>query len=282
MGLGVALALAAAASWGVSDFLGGLASRTVAVPRVLLLVEGAGLLVVLAVAAASGEPVPGGSFPWLAMATGASGVIGLAFFYRGLAVGSMSVVAPLAATGVTLPVVVGLASGDDLSAVTATGLAATFCGVLLAAREESADGAGRATAAGAGLALLAALGFGGFFALNDVVADDSVLWTLVIARATACVLVALPLVRPAARTPAPPSRRIALGIAAIGLIDLFATWMLAEAVTRGELSVVAVLGNLYPVVTVVLATVTLGERLRPLQAAGVAAALAGVALVVAG
>ena len=95
----------------------------------------------------------------------------------------MSIVAPISATGVTLPVVVGIATGDRLSTVVAVGLAVTFVGVLLASREQH-DDAERAAAGklSIALALVAAVGFGSYFVMSDAAADDSVLWLLVLSR----------------------------------------------------------------------------------------------------
>jgi uncharacterized membrane protein len=154
--MAIALALIASACWGLSDFLAGLASRRVAVPFVLLLVEGGGLLVVAAITLATGEPFfSDGKDALSAIAGGLAGVLGLGCFYRALAIGTMSVVAPISAAGVALPVIVGVASGDRPSAIAAAGLAAIVAGVILASREEHADAA--AAAAGRTAVLLALL-----------------------------------------------------------------------------------------------------------------------------
>jgi drug/metabolite transporter (DMT)-like permease len=279
--MAIALALAAAASWGLADFLAGLASRRFSVPVVLLLVEGGGLVVIAAVALLSGAAFfDDASDFWSAVAAGLSGVLGLGCFYRALAIGTMSVVAPISATGVALPVVVGVATGDQLSAVTALGLVAIVAGVVLASREQHDDAAAAATGRTAVvLALLSAVGFGGFFALTDAPADASVPWTLVCARAAALPFVAAIVLR---TRPAWPPRRLGLGIAGVGCIDLLATSLIAIAQTKGDLSVVSVLGGMYPVATVLLAAVVLHERIAPPQVVGVALALGGVGAVAAG
>jgi drug/metabolite transporter (DMT)-like permease len=276
--MAIALALSAAACWGLADFVGGLASRHIPVPVVLLLVQGGGLVVVLAYAL-----VAGGSFfhdgrdVVSALAAGLSGVLALACFYRALAIGTMSVVAPISASGVALPVVVGVATGDRLSAVAAAGLVAIVVGVVLASREEHADDEAQASSrTSVALALVAAVGFGAFFALTDAPADESVPWMLVLARGAA-----LPLVAAAAwrSRPAVLSRRVALGLAVVGTIDLAAMALIGLANTKGALSIVSVLGGMYPVATVVLAAVVLHERLRTPQLLGIALALGGVAAV---
>ncbi len=278
--LAVALALAASSCWGVADFLGGLQSRRVAIPVVLCLVEGTGLLLVLVVIAASGEPAPGTRAALLAVIAGVAGVIALACFFRALAIGTMSIVAPISATGVALPVVVGLVTGDRLSTLVAAGIAVTVTGIVLASRERHDDAeraaAGRRSIA---LALVAAVGFGSYFALSDAAADDSVLWLLVLSRIVPVPALAV-LAR--ARRMRPPSRSRALVLVGAGTVDCSATALYAVANTHGALSIVAVVGSLYPVMTVVLARTFLGERIRPVQQAGVAAALAGVAMIAAG
>src|SRR5215210_7469491 len=118
--MAIPLALSAAVCWGLADFLAGLASRRVSVLAVLLLVEGGGLVVIAAVAlAASPEWFDDTGDALLAAAGGISGVLGLGLFYRALAIGTMSVVAPISASGVALPVVVGVVTGDRPSALAA-------------------------------------------------------------------------------------------------------------------------------------------------------------------
>ena len=147
------------------------------------MVEGTGLVGVLVIIAATGEPFPGTRAAVLALVAGVGGVIALGCFYRALSIGTMSIVAPISATGVALPVVVGIATGDRLSTVVAVGLAVTVVGVVLASREQH-DDAERAAAGrlSVGLALVAAVGFGSYFVLSDAAADDSVLWLLALSR----------------------------------------------------------------------------------------------------
>jgi drug/metabolite transporter (DMT)-like permease len=276
----VALSLAASWCWGVADFTGGLKTKHLPVPLVLLFVEGIGLVWVLAAIAASDEPLPSGRAVAASLVAGAAGVIALGSLYRALALGTMSVVAPISATGVVLPVAVGVATGDALSMLVSAGLVITLAGVLLASREqhESADAAaaGRLSLV---LALLAALGFGSYFVLSDVAADESILWLLALARLVVVpVLGALVLL---ARAPRPIASD-ALPLVLAGTLDVAATGLYALAATKGAISIVSVVGSLYPITTVLLARVVLHERLRPVQAAGVAAAFTGVALIVAG
>jgi drug/metabolite transporter (DMT)-like permease len=276
----VALSLAASWCWGVADFTGGLKTKTLPVPLVLLFVEGVGLVWVLVAIAATGEMLPSGRAVIASLVAGVAGAVALGAFYRALSIGTMSVVAPISATGVILPVGVGVATGDALSVLVSAGLVITIIGVLLASREqhESADeaAAGRLSLI---LALLAAVGFGSYFVLSDVAADESILWLLALARLVVVpVLAAIVLAGHAPR----PRAGDALPLALAGTLDVSATALYAVAATKGAISIVSVVGALYPITTVLLARVVLHERIRPVQAAGVAAAFTGVALIVVG
>ncbi len=278
--LPVLLSLAASSCWGMADFLGGLQSKRVSVAIVLLVVEGTGLVGVLLIIAATGEPFPQTRAVLLALVAGVGGVIALGCFYRALSIGTMSIVAPISATGVALPVVVGIATGDRLSTIVAAGLAVTVIGVVLASREQH-DNAEQAAAGrlSVGLALVAAVGFGSYFVLSDAAADDSVLWLLALSRIIPVPALAVFAWRRGLR---PPAARSTLVLVAAGTLDCGATALYGVANTKGALSIVAVVGSLYPVMTLILARAVLGERIRPVQKAGVAAALAGVAMIAAG
>ena len=280
--LAVGLALLASACWGVADFVAGLKSRRLAALVVLLVQQAAGLVIVAVAVAAVGEGLPGGRAILLSVGAGVAGAVALGAFYRALAVGTMSVVAPISASGVTLPVAFGLATGDELGALVALGLVLTVVGVVLASREVHEDAAAaHGSRAAIGLALVAAAGFGAFFTLSDGAADESVLWLLVISRTTAVVLLVAALAAVRER-PVPPSRADLPALALVGVLDLAATGLYALANTEGLLSVVSVVGSLYPVATVLLAWIVLRERLRGGQLAGVVIAFCGVAAVVGG
>ena len=234
----------------------------------------------LTVLAATGEGPPGGDKLLLALAAGFAGITGLGLFYRALAIGTMSIVAPISATGAAIPVIVGLATGDTLTLLIGLGLTVTMAGVVLASREQSEGEEERAASrASILLAVGAALGFGSFFVLYDGASDDSLLWAMLCIRAVGVPLVGglVLLNRPAA-----PGRRDVGILAAAGLLDLCATGLYALANREGALSVVGVVGSLYPVATVLLARAVLGERIRPLQQAGVVLAFVGVGLISAG
>ncbi len=273
------LALLSSVLWGGADFLGGTLSRRLPALLVVGASQLAGLLSVAVVAAAAGElDAPTGYLPW-AVAAGLAGLGGLVAFYRALAMGTMGVVSPIAALGVVVPVAVGLARGERPGAVQLLGIVVAVLGVVLASGPELS---GRAGAKPLLLAAAAAVGFGLALLFIAEGAQTSTLMTLVTMRVTSVLVVALLLVSLARRTPRRLSTRDLPLIAVVGISDAAANLTFGWASTRGLVSVVAVLGSLYPVVTVLLARVVHHERLAPVQNIGVVAALAGVGLIAAG
>jgi uncharacterized membrane protein len=268
----VALALGASIAWGCSDFLAGLKTRQFAVLWVLLVSQATGLVLILAATLAYGGGLPSAHAALWAAGSGVAELIGFAALYRALAVGAMSVVAPVSATAALVPVIVGVAAGDVPTAVQALGIGLALGGAALASAEP-----GRRTATGIGLAVLAAFGFGLFFVGMDVAADDGALWATSLNRtASLGVVVAALLVL---RRPCPIDRAAVAPLAAVGVLDIAANAMFAIALTLGMAAIVSVLGSLYPLATVVLARAVLGERVSGSQRTGVAAAIAGIGLV---
>lgn len=276
--LAPALALGSSLSGGGADFVGGVVARRVgAVSSVywtqLLGVALAGLWVAI-----SGQGVP--SFMTLATGAGAglSLTVCLGAMFKAMAIGSMSIVAPISATGVIVPIIVALLEGERPSAAQTVGIVIAISGVALAGRGQTDPTHHASATSGVGLALVAACGQGLFFWLMAVASRSGVAWALLDAR-TVPLLVLLPLVilsrgslRAAFRISG--SRLIVantiLGFAAIGLYGL--------ASNAGDLAPVAVLSALYPAVTVALAHWRLGERLRGEQRIGMVAVLVGVVL----
>jgi drug/metabolite transporter (DMT)-like permease len=279
----VLLALAASLCWGAADFTAGLKARTVALPVVLLVSQGVGFAIALLIVVVSQRPAPGVAQELAGLGGGAGGIAGLACFYRALATGTMSVVAPRAATGGVIPGVAGGVGGDHLAAIQVLGMLAAVVGVVLSSRHpdpdpESADR--RLHRRGVKLALLAAVGFGSYFLLAHIAARGGVGWLLLNAHITTVlgVLIAALFMRSTLRAPG----RADLGVLALaGAVDLAATGLYGIANRHGQLSIVAVAGSLYPVATVLLARSVLRERVARLQAVGVGLALAGVALIAA-
>jgi drug/metabolite transporter (DMT)-like permease len=277
--LGIALALASSVAYGVSDFLGGLQSRRIAALTVLLVSQPVGLLLSVAFALIFGGSALSTEEAAIALVAGVVIVLALAAFYRAMALGSVSVVATIGALGVIVPVVAGLAGGEQPAVVQAIGSVAAIAGVVLVAREPDPEwrAAGRAAV---GLAGLAALGFGAFFWLLDASSGPEPAWTVVAVRLAGVLtlLAAAIWVRPSMAIP----REMLPALMAIGVCDVAANSLFAVATNHGLLSLVAVAGSMYGAVTVLLARVLLGERLVRSRQVGVVIALAGVAMIAAG
>jgi drug/metabolite transporter (DMT)-like permease len=278
--VGILFALAASTAWGSADFFGGLKAKRHSALAVLFTIEVSGLIVAIVVMAIAQDPFPSTRATLCALGAGTAGIVALGAFYKALAIGTMSIVAPISATGVVLPVIVGIATGDRPGPVVIAGLVITTIGVIMASREVHEDEQ-KATAArtAIGLALLASIGFGLYFIGADVAADDSVLWTVLLGRSVAIPFVGIALLTRDIHLPRGNDLAV---LCAAGATDLGATALYGLANTHGDLSIVSVVGSLYPIATVILARAILDESVRAVQAAGVVAALAGVALIAAG
>jgi drug/metabolite transporter (DMT)-like permease len=185
----------------------------------------------------------------------------------------MSIVAPITATAAAVPLTVGLAGGDAFGLPAALGAVLAVAGVLVAAREPAGGARARA---GVALGVGAALCFGLFLVGLDMAGSADALWTTVIVRVTSVIALAgVLLVR---RRPIGVGRGDVRVLVGIGVLDVVANASFAFAAADGELSVVGVLGSLYPVTTVALAALVLRERLPRGQQAGILACLAGAAL----
>jgi drug/metabolite transporter (DMT)-like permease len=247
---------------------------------VLLVSQLAGLALVGTLALAmQPQPPNGRQLAWGVFA-GVMGAIGLGAFYSALAIGTMGIVGPISATGAIVPVTYGLSRGERPSVLQGIGIVVAVVGVVVASLEPLPEGAGRRLATGVPLALIAALGFGSAILGLNRVSQAGVVWGTLTLRLTVVPLVciAVLLVRPAAGR-----LRLTLPILiASGLFDTGANLLYGASARRGLISVVSVLGSLYPIVLVVLARLVLKERIARPQLAGVAATLTGVALIAAG
>ena len=272
----IGLALGASLSWGVGDFFGPLKGRTLGALPVLLYVQLGGLLTIVLVVATRGKG-PTDATALLAIPAAISGTLGLYAYYRGIAVGAVSIVAPIAGVSAVIPVAFGIATGDRPSTWQWAGMATSLLGVFLASRENEG---GRRVAAGVGLALLAAIGFGGYFPPMHAAGNADFWWASLIFRltSTSVILAAVAVRRPALGVPAVQIPFLAL----IGTCDMLGVLLFAAASTSGLVSITSVLASLYPIVTVLLARVVLKERVARSQELGVVLTLAGVALISAG
>jgi drug/metabolite transporter (DMT)-like permease len=254
---------------------------------VLVVTQPVGLAVALLVVPIFGaDPLPADKVA-IAFVGGAAGLGALGAFYTAMAMGTMSVVAPIAALGVVVPVGVGIAGGEAPGPIQLIGLVVAIVGVVVLSYEEQEDDADpEGSSPGGGgrkaivLALISALGFGGFFTLLDIAAVDRPGWTIVSARAGGAIVVIAAVL--AARTRLDGIPAVLPALIAIGCFDILANSLFTVASTMGLLPVVAVGGSMYPAFTIVLAHLVLGERLRLPQRAGVVLALTGVVAIAAG
>ncbi|XRQ09552.1 EamA family transporter [Actinomadura welshii] len=272
--LAIALALGAALGWGSSDFLGGLKTRRLPQLSVMLISQATALAALTVFVTAQGAGPPADASLGWAAAAGLAETVGIAALYRGLAVGTMSVVAPVAAAAPVVPLLAGLAIGEIPGPVQFAGVAAILVGLAFASRAPGGDGTGPKTLPSVLYGLLAAGGFGTFFITMDAASEDDVGWALLTARLTAItaiVVIALAL----RHRPAVPRADVP-HLMLIGALIVAADALYATASTQGLVGIVAILGSLHTVVTIALARIFLHERLERWQLAGVAAALAGV------
>lgn len=271
-----ALALAAAASWGCGDFLGGLKSRSLKPVAVLIVAQPIGAVLLAVWVAVRGQGPPGSDVLWACLAA-LFGTTGLIAFYRGMAAGALSIVAPIAGAGAAIPVIWGLAHGDQPSGFQELGFAAALIGVVLASFERRPQTT--RLAAGVGWAAIAMVAFGGYYIPMHAASQGDFLWAAFVFRLTSTALVAAAwlAVRP------PRARRADLpALASIGVLDTGGNVFYAAASSNGLVSVVSVLASLYPVVTVLLARAFLHERVHRSQELGIALTLAGIVLISAG
>ena len=271
--LAIVLALGTSVAYGVSNFFGPLFGRSHPQAAVLLVGQGAALVGAVALVVVSGEAMPSSEGVWLGLLAGVGNIAGLATFYRAASLGPVSIAAAIGATGTTLPVIFGLATGESLQPNEAIGIVLAITGAVLASQKGDPVIIPPVAAA---WAVLSAIGFGGFLIALPEAADHGIAWALLDARLAVVVLLVAGALALRAPMGAAPSALPKLAIP--GLLLLAGTLMYAEATQQGLLSVVSVLASLATVVTVTLSYFILGERLSVLQRAGVALATAGVVL----
>jgi drug/metabolite transporter (DMT)-like permease len=279
----VIFALIAAVLYGTADFLGGAASRRASALAVLSVTAPVGLTVAIIAALVAGGPFRLAGF-WWGVAGGAAGGIALIAFYAGLAAGPMSVVAPVSAlVSTVLPVGVAVAQGERPGPVVVVGAVICLVAITLVSMEGSRPGAGRrAPVRGLGYGLVAGLGFGLFFLFLRYAGTSGVLWPVADSRLAGVVIA----VAAAVATRTRPlwwgaDRRGFTMALTSGLLDATANACYVLATRAGLFGLAVVITSLYPGITVLLARLTLGERMRPVQRAGLALAAAGIVLITA-
>lgn len=264
-------------TWGSGDFAGGLLARRAPVLGVVLVSQLVGTVLALGMAVVRGETMPLASdLPW-SIAGGVTGGIGIVALYRGLAVGRMGVVAPV--TGVlaaVIPVVFGIAVEGLPTALVVVGIGLAIVAVILVSRVDD----GRGGASGLGLALVSGVAIGSFGIAINQISLDHAFGPLAIIRTSEALLIGAIIVigRQAWRV----ERRLLPAMAGVGLLDMAGNAGFILAVQAGSLAIAAMLSSLYPVTTVVLATIVLHERVTRSHAVGIGLAVAAIVCIAAG
>ena len=273
------LALASALIIGGSDFSGGIATKGDSTFRVTAVAQiTGGLTALVLVLLVDSEAVTTTDVVAGAIA-GASGMFSFICFYRALATGVMSVVAPTTAVvGATIPAIVGVARGEELGAWTGVGLVVALVAIVLVSREANGDRPSATPRSSLVLALVAGVGFAVFFIALAETETAAGMWPLLVARIVSVPVVCLIAWRLTRRVT--PATRVSRLLATYtGVTEMIANALLIVALRRGELAIASVVGSLYPVSTVLLAWLFLRERLARSQMVGVALALGAIALV---
>ena len=277
----VVLALFASLFIGASDFLGGLDSRTRNPLETSLVLFLATLVTLVPIAILLGASDPTGHDLGLGAVSGLTTSVAYVGFFAAIGHGRISIVAPIsAAVTALLPAVVGIAEGNTLSTLARYGVLCALLAIpLVAYQTEDGEAGDWSTTRQVLVSVLCGIGFGFYFICIGHTHRSSGLWPTV-----ATVVVAIAVTVPvAARAGAMPSfaslsRLAVAGGVALGIADS----ALTTALQRGPLTVASVLGNLYPLVTIALGVTVLGERVRIWHAAGIALAVAGVAMIAGG
>jgi uncharacterized membrane protein len=276
-------ALLAALVYGAADFLGGIATRRATMIGVVLTTQGAGLLFLLAATPllpAADVTRPDLAFGALAGVTGSAGV---GLLYLALAIGPMSVVAPVTAVcAAIVPLGLGLVLGERPHPLAGVGVVIALVAVGLLSQSEGQPAHGSAPAArlgrGVRVALASGVAIGGFFACLAQTKAAAVLWPLVVSRAVS-ITIFLTMALVSGRPAGVPRAALAPALAC-GALDMIANAFYLAAARQGQLGLVATLASLYPASTVLLARIVLGERLGTWQQVGVAGAVAAIVLIV--
>ncbi len=281
------LALLAAVVYGVADFCGGIATRRAPVLAVATSSQAVGLLALLLVAPLFSTHLPGGGVLLWSAGAGVAGGVGVALLYYGLAIGRVSVVAPITAVcSIAIPVLVGIGLGERPKVAALVGIGLAIVAVAFISQGHAEPGIVPATGVrrrrpavdrSVPVALASGVAIGFFLVCLARTGTGSGLWPLVAARMVSIAMLAgaALIARQGLKVPS-EARPATLGS---GVLDVLANALYLGAVREGPLGLVATLASLYPASTVLLARLVLHERLRPVQSVGLACAALAIALI---
>jgi drug/metabolite transporter (DMT)-like permease len=269
-----AYSLTAVGVWGASDFLGGVGARRANAFLFTAIVHISGMVLVGTLALMTHAPFPGNASLVWSLLAGSVGGIALALFYRSLASGNMGLIAPVAAVlGAAIPTIVTAFAEGFPGYRHVLGFILAGIGVWLISRTEADTGRPK----GIGMAVLAGIGFAGFYLCIHQAGNASALWVATYSRSASLLVTGAFVLfgRHLRAVPAP-----VLGIAVVaGILDITGSTVFIRAAQIGRLDDAVVLSSLYPVVTVLLARVFLHEHFSRARTIGMVAALAAVPMI---
>jgi drug/metabolite transporter (DMT)-like permease len=273
--LGALSALLSAGSWGGGDFSGGLASRRHGVFQVLVISSVTSLPLLVGLGLILGQVWPSPRSALLAGIAGFTGTLGLAAFYRGISVGRIAVVAPVASVlGATVPLLVGVVQAGDLTMTRVLGFVSALLSIwLVSSTNAVTTGDLRRELK---LALTAGLGFGAFLTVIPLVDEGDIIGPLVVSKVTGMVVAAFVVWASRVELPSLGASRTAI---LAGILDTGGNFFYLTGVQLTRLDVVAALASLYPAVTVLLGRTILAEHVSRRQWAGVLLSLVAILLI---
>lgn len=277
--LPILLGLASALTWGAGDFTGGLAARRVGAYRSVFYAEVIGVIFLFIVIGLTGEDLPGTRTMIFSVLAGMLGTVGLMLLYHAMAIGMMSIAAPVSALlAAALPVAVGIFAEGLPDFLTILGFGFALLAVWMISQSEGGVKDILSHLSDLKLPLIAGIGFGFYFVLMHEATGDggAVIWPMVFSRLGGMTLITTYLLVTRSNL------KIELGalpiISVNGILDLGGNFFFILAGQAGRLDVASVLSSLFPGATVMLAWIFLKERLNRNQWIGVAAALVAIIL----
>jgi hypothetical protein len=267
----IILALMAASVYGVADYCGGRATRSISAMTVTFVGQSAGLIVLLVLVFLSGVPVPPASdFIWGGIA-GVAGSTGLLAFYKAMGSGFMTVVAPVSAvTATAVPVVIGLINGERPGVLALCGIPVALVAIALVS-DVLGPNHRKAPRSIIVMAFVAGATFGSLFVILGHTNDAGGLWPVVAMRFTSVPYMAVVMYF-MKRKPSEAKANLPI-VMASGILDSLANALYLLAVREGLMSIVATINSFYPASTLLLATRLDKERIHRSQAVGLGLAV---------
>jgi uncharacterized membrane protein len=276
--LSIIFGLLSALTWGAGDFTGGLAARKVGAYRSVFYAEVVGIIFLFIILAIVGESFLTTRALIFALFAGFLGTIGLMLLYHSMAIGVMSIAAPVSALlAATLPVVIGIFTEGLPDYLTMLGFIFALFAVWMVSQGEDGIKNIFSQLADLKLPLLAGIGFGLYFIfMHEATRSGGAIWHMVFSRIGGLIMVTSYLIvtRSSLKIDLSALPMISLN----GILDLGGNFFFIIASQAGRLDVSAVLSSLFPGATVLLARIFLKETLTRNQWIGIISALIAIIL----